>query len=74
MSSESPTLEELSRTTSPPEWLLEMHDHYAETGAFRVEDVLRVLGDPKKGVDMASEESARAFFGLSDLTESPAES
>jgi len=54
MPSKFPTLEELSRTTPPPEWLSEMHDHYAETGAFRTEDVLRVLGDPKKGVDMGA--------------------
>ena len=65
MPNKSPTLEELSRTTPPPEWLSEMHDHYAETGAFRTEDVLRVLGDPKEGVTMASEEEARAFFGIS---------
>lgn len=66
MSNESPTLEELLRTTPPPKWLLEMHDHYAETGAFRAEDILRVLGDPTKGVDVpTSEERVRAFFGLS---------
>ena len=57
-------LEELLHAASPPKWLLEMHDHYAETGSFRTEDILRVLGDPKEGVNMASEDSVKSFFGI----------
>ena len=59
------TPEEMLHRAVPPEWVLEMHEHYAETGSFRIEDILRVLGDPKEGVDMMSEDKAKSFFGIS---------
>jgi len=65
MSTRSPSFEELLCNTAPPEWLLDMHDHYAETGSFRTEDILRVLGDPKKGVEMASEDRVKSCFLVS---------
>ena len=65
MSTERPLVEEMLKTASLPKWLQEMHDHYAKVGSFRTEDILRVLGDPRKGVDMASEEKAKSFFGIS---------
>lgn len=65
MSTERTMIEKMLQTASPPKWLLEMHDHYAKVGSFRTEDILRVLGDPRKGVDMASAERAKSFFGIS---------
>ena len=59
-----PRLDDVIRNTPPAPWLLEMHDHYTRTGAFRVGDILRVLGDPREGVDMGPETTARAFLGL----------
>lgn len=67
MSNESPTLEQMLHNARPPKWLLEMHDHYAKSRAFRIEDIVRVLGDPREGVNMPmSEEEAKAFFGFED--------
>ncbi|MBN2131271.1 MAG: hypothetical protein JW741_17355 [Sedimentisphaerales bacterium] len=52
--------EEMLHRAAPPEWVVEMHDHYgAEAGS--TEDILRVLGDPKEGVDMMSEDKAKSF-------------
>lgn len=64
MSTERPIVEKMLQMASPPKWLVDMHDHYEKVGSFRTEDILRVLGDPRKGVDMASEERARSFFGI----------
>jgi hypothetical protein len=33
------------------DWVLQMRDHFSQTGAFRVEDVNRILGDPSEHVD-----------------------
>ena len=65
MSTDRPLVEKMLQTVSLPKWLEEMHDHYAQAGSFRTEDILRLLGDPQEGVDMASEEKAKAFFGIS---------
>ena len=65
MSTETPTMEEMLRASTPPKWVMDMHEHYAKTGAFRTVDVLRVLGDPKHGVRMPSGEQAKSFFGVS---------
>jgi hypothetical protein len=65
MSTDRPLVEKMLQTASLPKWLQEMHEHYAKAGSFRTEDILRVLGDPRKGVDMTSEEKAKAFFGIS---------
>ena len=65
MSTKPPSFEQMLHNAHPPEWLLDMHDHYAQTGSFRTEDVVRVLGDPRKGVEMTpdpSNEKVRASF------------
>ncbi len=64
MSEKEMRFEDMLHQADPPEWLIAMHDHYAETGSFRTEDILRVFGDPRKSVQMASEEDAKAFFGI----------
>ena len=58
MAEAQPATEELLQKIPPPEWVVEMHEHYAETGSFRTEDILRVLGDPTKGVDMPSDDAS----------------
>ena len=65
MSAERPLIETMLQNASPPTWLLDMYDHYAKVGSFRTEDILRVLGDPRKGVDMASEDQAKSLFKIS---------
>jgi hypothetical protein len=35
-----------------PKWVKEMHEHRGQTGSFRTGDVLRVLGDPRKAVEV----------------------
>lgn len=33
------------------DWVQQMRDHFSQTGAFRVEDVSRILGDPSQHID-----------------------
>jgi len=33
-------------------WLTEMHRHFQRTGAYRADDLQRVLGDPREGVEV----------------------
>ena len=35
-----------------PQWIIEMRDHYQKTGAYRADDLARVLGDPRDGVEI----------------------
>lgn len=41
---------------SVPQWIKEMHEHRGQTGSFKTSDVLRVLGDPRKAVEVPSRE------------------
>jgi hypothetical protein len=45
-----------------PEWVREMKEHYAKTGTYRAEDVRRVLGDPRRGVEMSPRASVPEHF------------
>jgi hypothetical protein len=36
-----------------PEWMQGMFEHFNETGAYRAEDIQRILGDPRQGVQIA---------------------
>ncbi len=56
MTGELPRLEEVALQSGLPQWLVDMHDHYAETGTYRPEDLERVLGDQTKGVSMGARE------------------
>jgi hypothetical protein len=40
-----------------PEWLREMRAYYAMNGAYRVQDVQRVLGDPRTVVGFPADRS-----------------
>lgn len=33
--------------STDPKWLADMRSHYKQTGRYRIEDVHRVLGDPR---------------------------
>jgi hypothetical protein len=35
-----------------PGWVTEMHEHFQKTGAFRADDLERVLGDPREAVEV----------------------
>jgi hypothetical protein len=37
---------------SAPRWVAEMHDHFRKTGTYRVQDLQRVLGDPRDSVEV----------------------
>jgi hypothetical protein len=49
------SLRDLIENAPPPNWLVEMIEHYQRTGAFRPEDLRRLLGDPSKGVIVSAE-------------------
>ena len=38
-----------------PQWVEEMQEHFHRTGAYRPEDLKRVLGDPADRVEMGPE-------------------
>jgi hypothetical protein len=47
-------------TEGPPKWVQEMQAHYSATGAFRLQDVQRVLGDQRTVVGIAANQSLSA--------------
>jgi hypothetical protein len=46
-----PTLAD-QQTNAPSTWVSEMHAHFMQTGSYRIQDVQRVLGDPRQGVEI----------------------
>jgi hypothetical protein len=44
---------------TPAAWVSEMHVHFNQTGFYRVQDVQRVLGDPRQGVTIRPETDLR---------------
>lgn len=55
-------IQDLLHETPPPEWVREMVAHYQKTGAFRAEDLRRLLGDPLKGVEVGNHSSLASHF------------
>jgi hypothetical protein len=47
---EAPKVEMTHPTSSVPDWVQGMFEHFHSTGAYRAEDIQRVLGDPREGV------------------------
>ena len=43
-------------------WVAEMRRHYALTGTYRPEDLRRLLGDPKRGVESGPRASVAKYF------------
>jgi hypothetical protein len=52
------------KPNSGSKWAMDMQTHFARTGAYRPEDVKKVLGDPLKGVEFPTREPT-------DLLKSP---
>jgi len=42
-------------TGASSEWATEMQSHFARTGAYRTEDITRVLGSPTQGLSLPSQ-------------------
>jgi hypothetical protein len=65
----TPTQDEIARSyrdlvqnTPPATWIVEMIEHYRQTGTYRPEDVRRLLGDPGKGLRLESNASTEAIL------------
>ena len=59
-------IQEQLQATPPAEWVRDMVEHYRRTGVFRSQDLRRLLGDPRKGVQAGPNPSLSAHF--SDLS------
>jgi hypothetical protein len=55
-------LADAAQAVSLPEWVKSMTDHYLSTGSFRQQDVRKVLGDPKKGIQVGSDVSLSSMM------------
>jgi hypothetical protein len=55
-------IEENLRHLPPAEWVRDMIDHYRRTGAFRPQDLRRLLGDPNRAVEVGPNSSLATFF------------
>jgi hypothetical protein len=43
--------------TPPPQWQLDMMEHYERTGTYRPEDIQRLCGDISEGVSIGPDDS-----------------
>lgn len=62
-SDSSRSIRDMLRDMPPPEWVRQMIDYHRLTGAYRPEDLERLLGDPNKRVEVLSETSVAALLG-----------
>ena len=53
--------EKLRQIPTAP-WVRQMLDHYRRTGAFRPQDLRRLLGDPNRAVEVGPNASLSSFF------------
>jgi hypothetical protein len=49
-----------------PTWVTEMHEHFQQTGAFRAEDLERVLGNPRESVGVQAATGFGSFLPRSE--------
>jgi hypothetical protein len=61
-------LQERLQHLPPPEWVLQMIDHYRRTGSYRAKDLRRLLGDPTKGVEVGPEASLASCLESRKIT------
>lgn len=47
-----------ARQEATASWVQDMHAHYASKGAYRAEDLRRVLGDPRESFGVESAQGA----------------
>jgi hypothetical protein len=52
MTKKSPAKAAHPQPPSDPQWVVEMHEHFRRTGYYRTADLRRVLGDPRKSVEV----------------------
>ena len=47
-----------------PEWIHDMRRHFAQTGSYRLEDLIRLFGEPGEGIPVGEEldEAMRQAF------------
>lgn len=50
----------------PAPWIVEMREHYRRTGAYRPEDLRRLLGDPLRSVDTGMDAAMARLSGTRD--------
>jgi hypothetical protein len=53
--------QEKAQQVPQAEWVRDMIDHYRRTGAYRAEDLLRLLGDPNQAVEVGPKASLASF-------------
>jgi len=53
-------LSDMLCNAEPAQWVREMHEHFLKTGTYRAEDLRRVLGDRKEGIEIKPVGEARA--------------
>jgi len=41
---------------SEPEWVRDMRSHFSKNGTFRPSDIMRLVGDPNKRVEVGTQE------------------
>ena len=58
------SMEEFLRNVPEADWVREMREYFAETGAFRPEDLARVLGDPCRGIEMPQKPDCLSAFQI----------
>lgn len=46
-------IQEQLQAILPAEWVRDMIEHYHRTGEYRCQDLRRLLGDPRKGVEVS---------------------
>ncbi len=56
------TLQERLSNTPESDWIRDMKRYYAIHGHFRVEDIEKLLGDPRKGIEVASRACLEKHF------------
>jgi hypothetical protein len=44
------------------EWVTQMRRHYAQTGAYKPQDLRRLLGDPNQRAEMTADRSMPKYF------------
>lgn len=54
--------EEFVQQTPPPEWVRKMVQDYYKTGTYRPQDLRRLLGDPRKSVEVGAHPNFSAYF------------
>lgn len=55
-------IQERLRQLPPADWVRDMIEHYRRTGAYRPEDLRRLLGDPNRAVQVGPNADLSSFL------------